>query len=78
MKKKKLTEEQIGEVIGKLADEVRSQIDFDFRVKRGHMHLAENDLVNTFTPEQMALYKEYCEKREEFYAVANELYVRRF
>ena len=76
--KKKITNEDIGEFIGKLADQVRSDMDFDFRVAYGQMGLAETDLVHTLDEKQRELYKEFCKKREEFYNIARELYQRKF
>lgn len=76
--KKKVKEENVGEIIGKVADQIRSEMDLDFRVAQSQMWIAENDLVETFTDEQLKLYNIYKEKREEFYAVANELYKRKF
>ena len=78
MKRKKLTDEEIGQFIGKIAEKIRSEMDYDFRVAHGQMHLAENELVATFTPEQLKLYEEFKIKREEFYSIASEIYERKF
>ena len=39
--KKKITDEEIGQFIGKLADELRSEVDYDFRVAQSQTLLAE-------------------------------------
>ena len=74
--KKKFTDEEIGEIIGKMADKIRSEMDYDFRVAQSQTWIAENDLVATFNEEQKRLYKDFCEKREVFYSIAKELYRR--
>jgi hypothetical protein len=75
--KKKITNEEVGKVIGELADKIRSEMDFDFRVAYGQMGIAENDLVDTFDENQKKLYKDFCEKRETFYNLAKEMYERK-
>ena len=75
--KKKITNEEVGKVIGELADKIRSEMDFDFRVAYGQMGIAENDLVDTFDEKQKKLYKDFCEKRETFYNLAKEMYERK-
>ena len=76
--KKKLTEEEIGQAIGKLAEKIRDDLDYDFRVASGQMWLAENELTQTFDAKQIALYEDFCEKRERYFALAKELYQRKF
>lgn len=76
--RKKFTNEEIGEAIGKMAEQIRSEMDFDFRVARGQMWLAENDLVYTLDEKQKVLYDEYCKKRDEFLAIVNEIFVRKY
>ena len=76
--KKKITNEEVGKVIGELADKIRSDMDYDFRVAYGQMGVAENDLVSTFNENQLKLYKDFCEKREAFFSIASEIYQRKF
>ena len=76
--KKKVTEKEVGKVLGELAEQVRGELDLEFRVAQGQMWLAENDLVDTLDEKQKELYKIYCEKREAFYQVASEIYKRKF
>ncbi|MBQ8229851.1 MAG: hypothetical protein IJZ32_04065 [Clostridia bacterium] len=76
--KKKCTNEEIGEVIGKIADKIRSDMDYEFRVAQSQMWIAENDLVDSLKGEQQELYRDFAEKREAFFAIAKELYQRKF
>ena len=76
--KKKVTDEEVGKFLGEVADTVRRQMDFDFRVAQSQMAIAENDLVNTLSKEQRELYDDFCKKREAFYSVASEIYKRKF
>ncbi len=49
-----------------------------FRRKKRKMDLAEKELVATFDENQMALYNEFCKKRDIFYAQADEMYFNTF
>ena len=76
--KKKVTNEEVGEIIDKIAEKVRSDMDYEFRVAQSQMWIAENDLVDALDEKQHDLYREYSEKRETFFRIANELYERKF
>ena len=76
--KKKITNEDIGEIICKIAEKVRAEIDFDFRVAKSQMCLAENDLVDSLNDEQKKLYMIFKEKRDIFYEIAKEIYTKKF
>ena len=76
--KKKFTNEEVGQVIGKMAEKIRDEMDYEFRVAQSQMWIAENDLVNALTEEQYKLYKDYSEKKNNFYKIAKELYTRKF
>ena len=76
--KKKFTNEEVGQMIGKMAEKIRDEMDYEFRVAQSQMSIAENDLVNALTEEQYKLYKDYSEKRNNFYKIAKELYTRKF
>ena len=76
--KKKFTDEEIGQVIGKMAEKIRSDMDYDFRVAQSQMWIAENDLVDSLDEKQHALYRDFVEKRQYFFDLAKELYVRKF
>ena len=77
MKKRKITEEQLTQFISKMAEYVRDEMDYDFRVAQSQMGIAEKDLVNTFNDNQKMLYDDFCQKRAKFYQLASELYKRK-
>ena len=76
--KKKVTNEEVEKIIGKIAEDIRSELDYKFRVAQSQMWIAENDLVDSLNENQHQLYKEYAEKRETFFKIAKELYERKF
>ncbi len=76
--KKKVTNEEAGEIIGKIAEKIRSDMDYEFRVAQSQMWIAENDLVDTLDEKQQEAYKDYAEKRNAFFQIAGELYQRKF
>ena len=76
--KKKVTNEEVGEVIGKIAEEIRSDMDYEFRIAQSQMWIAENDLIDALDEKQHGLYRDYSEKREAFFKIAGELYERKF
>ncbi|MBO5411456.1 MAG: hypothetical protein J6A38_00005 [Clostridia bacterium] len=76
--KKKFTNEEVGEAIGKIAENIREEMDYDFRVAQSQMWIAENDLVDSLNENQYTLYHDYAEKRNLFYKIAEELYQRKF
>ena len=75
--KKKVTNEEVGEAIGKIAEKIRDDMDFEFRVAESQMWIAENDLVDSLTEDQHELYRDYSEKRNYFFQLAKELYERK-
>ena len=76
--KKKVTNDEVGEVIGKIAEKVRDDMDYAFRVAQSQMWIAENDLVDSLQESQYELYRDYSEKRNAFFKIAKELYERKF
>ena len=76
--KRKVTNEEVGEAIGKIAEKIRDDMDYELRVAQSQMWIAENDLVDALTEDQHELYRDYSEKREYFYKIASELYKRKF
>ena len=76
--KKKVTDEEVGKVLGQVAEQVRSELDYEFRVAKSQMLLAENDLIETFTTEQKELYLIYSQKRTTFYDIAEQMYEKKF
>lgn len=76
--KKKVTEEEVGQIIGKIAEKIRDDLDYEFRVAQSQMWIAENDLIDALDETQHELYRNYSEKREFFYKIAAEIYQRKF
>ncbi len=76
--KKKVTDEEIGQIMGKIAEKIRSDMDYEFRVAQSQMWIAENDLVNALDEDQREVYNDYAKKRETFFKIAQELYTRKF
>ena len=76
--KKKITDDDVGEIMGAIAEKLRNDMDYEFRVAQSQMWIAENDLVDSLDKKQQALYNDYAEKREYFYRVAKEIYQRKF
>ncbi len=76
--KKKITDEEIGQVIGKIAEKIRNDMDYEFRVAQSQMWIAENDLVDALNESQYELYRDYAEKRNTFFKIAKELYQKKF
>ena len=76
--KKKVTNDEVGEILGKMAEKVRDDMDYAFRVAQSQMWIAENDLVDALTEDQHEIYRNYNEKRNAFFQIARELYQRKF
>lgn len=76
--KKKVTNEEVGEIIGKIAEKIRSDLDYEFRVAQSQMCIAENDLIDSLDDKQKELYDDYRKKRDVVYQMAGELYERKF
>ena len=76
--KEKITNEKVGQIIDKVAEKIRTDMDYEFRVAQSQMWIAENDLVDSLNEKQHELYRNYSEKREAFFKIAEELYKRIF
>ena len=76
--KKKVTNEEVGKVIEKIAEKVRSDMDYEFRVAQSQMWIAENELMDALEESQYDVFKNYAEKRDAFFKIAKELYERKF
>ena len=76
--KKKVTNEEVGKAIGKMAEAVRSEMDYDLRVAESQMAIAEIDLVSSLNEEQKKLYDNFCKKRNAFFNLAREVYKRKY
>ena len=75
--KRKVTQEEVEQILEKMAEKVRDDLDFEFRVAESQMWIAENDLVDSLTEDQHELYRDYSEKRNYFFQLAKELYERK-
>ena len=64
--KNKITNDQVEEIIGKMAEEIRSDMDYDFRVAQSQMWIAENDLVESLDINQKKLYDEFSKNEMNF------------
>lgn len=62
---KKFTNQEIGQIIGKLAEEVRNDIIKDLQVAKTEAIMAENNLINALNDEQKKLFYAYVEKQNE-------------
>lgn len=77
--KKKFTNDEIGQAVGKIAETIRDDMDYEFRVAQIQMWIAENDLSDCLqTDEQKKLFLDYCKKKNRFFEIAKELYQRKF
>ena len=76
--KKKFTQEEVERVLEKMAEKVRDDLDYEFRVAESQMWIAENDLVDSLNESQHELYRDYSEKRNHFFQLAKEIYKRKF
>ena len=75
--KKKITNEEVASILGKIAEDIRDDLDYDFRVAQSQMWIAENDLVDSLNEQQKKLYYDFSEKRNTFFKIASELYQRK-
>ena len=66
------------EVIDKVINKTRAEVIDGFYVAQARMYVIEKKLVKTFTKEQKALYDEYAKRRDLFYAIAGEIYQKKF
>ncbi len=69
--KKRFTEEEIAEIIGKMAEKIRSEMDEDVVYARMQMRMAEDELLKSLNEKQRELYEDFCKKREAFYGLVN-------
>ena len=76
--RKKVTNEEVGKAIGQMAEQIRSELDYEFRVAYSQMCIAEKDLVETLDKTQKELYDDFYKKRETFYLAASEVYKKKF
>lgn len=72
--RKKVTNDDVEQVIRRMANEIRNEIIFDLNGAKFDMKEAEKKLAKTFTEEQLKLYNIFCQKRKEYYAIAQDVY----
>ena len=70
--RKKVTNEDVANAIQKMALELRNEIYCDLNDVEYNMQEVEKKLVKTFTEEQLEIYREFCQKRKEFYNLASQ------
>lgn len=73
-----LIEQEMKDLVARIIKDVNEEKQLKFDLNKKKMDETESELVKTFNESQMALYKEYCKKREDFYKSANEIYVKMF
>ncbi len=74
--RRKTANEEVERILKKAVDEIYQQQDNEFTVAQVIMNVAEDELVKTLDQNQLALYKEFCKKREYFYIKASKIYKR--
>ena len=70
--KKKITNEEVGKFIGKIANKIREDLDKELRIANSHLYLIEDQLIKTFDENQKILFKEYLEKQERVLKIKSE------
>ena len=70
--KKKITNEEVGKFIGKIANKIREDLDNELRIANSHLYLIEDQLIKTFDENQKILFKEYLEKQERVLKIKSE------
>ena len=76
--RKKVTENEVAKLIDAVAQKVREEMDFDYRVAESQMGIAEQQLYRSLNDQQKELYNNFVKKRKQFYAIASEMYERKF
>ncbi len=76
--RKKVTNDEVGKVIGQTAEKIREEMDYEFRVAQSQMWIAEKDFIDCLNDKQKEQYQEYCKKRNKFFAIASEIYQRKY
>ena len=70
--KKRITNENVGELIGKIATQIREELDRELSVATSHLIWAEHQLTETFDENQKELFKEYLENQERVNKIKKE------
>ena len=74
--RRKTANEEVKKILKNAVDEIYLELENESKVAQIQMCVAEDELVKTFTKEQLKLYKEFCQKRENFYNKVSALYTR--
>ena len=67
--KRKVTNEDVAQVIDKCAKEISDEIERQTIIAESSMLRAERELIGSFNKEQLALYQQYLEERQRYYEV---------
>lgn len=71
--KKKITNEEVGNIIGTIANKIRNDLDDELRIATSHLIWAEHQLIITFDEKQKSLFNEYLEKQEKVLKIKSEM-----
>ena len=71
--KKKITNEEVGNIIRTIANKICNDLDDELRIATSHLIWAENQLVITFDEKQKSLFNEYLEKQEKVLKIKSEM-----
>lgn len=74
---RRLTDEEIGKAIGVLAEKVKLEMDFELKVAKSEMIIAENELFLSLNEEQKKLFNIYRKRKEIFFDIAEQMYKRK-
>lgn len=64
--KKRVSNEEVAQAINIIAEKIRSDLDYNFRVAQSQLQIAENDLVDSLDEKQKKLYEEFAKKEANF------------
>ena len=74
----KVTNEKTKEIITEKVKKVREEIMQDFDLAFNKMCIAEKKLSKSLSDEQRTLYDDFRLRREIFYDIANEIFIKKF
>ncbi len=74
----KVTNEKTKEIITEKVKKVREEIMQDFDLAFNKMCIAEKKLSKSLLDEQRTLYDDFRLRREIFYDIANEIFIKKF
>lgn len=74
----KVTNEKTKEIITEKVKKVREEIMQDFNLAFNKMCIAEKKLSKSLSDEQRTLYDDFRLRREIFYDIANEIFIKKF